>query len=302
MVRFKNEKLRWDDLRLFLAVARSGGLAPATSSTDVSPATLGRRMLSLEGCLGATLFERHPEGYALTPEGEELIRYAETLEQGAFDIERWRTEMDTRPTVRIAAGAWTSTFISRHVAAIAKPEEQVNMEILTDAAVLDLSYREANLGIRNRRPYRTSLSGHRLGLVAFAIYGTACYVNTHPNALNENRYEYCDWVALSPAGKAVPSSTWLEGHLNRPAKFRCSMPAPLLDATIAGFGLCVLPCFIGDAESRLVRVSDTIDVLSHEQWLVCHSDNSDNVWIQRISKRLRKLFQENKRLFSGQLV
>lgn len=302
MVRFKNEKLRWDDLRLFLAVARSGGLAPATTSTDASPATLGRRMLSLENCLGVTLFERRPEGYALTPEGNELIRFAETLEHGAFDIERWRTEMDPRPTVRIAAGTWTSTFIARQVVEITKPEEQVNIEVLTGAAVLDLTYREANLGIRNRRPYRTSLSGYRLGLVAFAIYGAPSYVHNHPQAFNEQRYEDCDWVAFSSVGTAVPSATWLEQHINRPAIFRCSVPAPLLDATIAGYGLCVLPCFIGDTESRLVRVSDTIDALSHEQWLVSHSDDSGNAWIQRISKGLRKLFQENRRLFSGQLT
>ena len=302
MVRFKNEKLRWDDLRLFLAVARSGGLAPATKITDVSPATLGRRMHSLERCLGVTLFERRPEGYNLTAEGDELIRFAETLEHGAFDIERWRTEMDPRPTIRIAAGAWTSTFISRHAVEISRPEEQVNIEILTGAAVVELARREANLGIRNRRPFRTSLSGQRLGLVAFAIYGASSFLHNHPQAFNEQRYDYCEWIALSTVGTAVPSTTWLEQHLNRTAAFRCTSPAPMLDATIAGYGLCVLPCFIGDAESRLIRVSDTIDALSHEQWLVSHEDDSSNVWIQRVSKRLRKLFQENRKLFSGQLA
>lgn len=300
MARFINERLRWDDLRLFLAVARSGGLASATTSTGASPATLSRRMLFLERGLGVSLFERRPDGYDLTSAGRELIRLAETLEQGAMGVERWRIEMDPRPTVRIAAGAWTSAFIARHAAALTKPDEPVSVEILTGIATADLAHREANLGIRNRRPDRASLTRHRLGRVEFAIYGSPAFVKNHPQANDERRYDDCEWVAFSPVGSTVPSASWLEQRLQRPTTFRCSAPTPLLDAAITGRGLCILPCFIGDDESCLLRVSDTIATLSHEQWLVGHEDDRSNDWIQRVSKRLRRLFRENRELFAGE--
>ncbi len=65
----------WDDLRLFLAVAREGGLAAASASTGKSPPTLGRRMLALERRLGLELFERLPRGYALTDQGPFTTHY-----------------------------------------------------------------------------------------------------------------------------------------------------------------------------------------------------------------------------------
>ena len=56
----------WDDLHLFLAVAREGGLSPAARLTGRSAATLGRRMLALERSMGRELFVRHERGYELT--------------------------------------------------------------------------------------------------------------------------------------------------------------------------------------------------------------------------------------------
>ncbi|MER8951058.1 LysR family transcriptional regulator, partial [Mesorhizobium sp. M0809] len=62
----------WDDLRLFLDVARLGGLSAATGTTRLSAATLGRRVTALEKQIGEPLFVRQQTGYRLTPVGEEL--------------------------------------------------------------------------------------------------------------------------------------------------------------------------------------------------------------------------------------
>ena len=72
-----DETWNWDDLRLFLAVARASGLAKAAPMTRVSAPTLSRRMTSLERALGGTLFLRHRNGYDLTTAGKELLELAE---------------------------------------------------------------------------------------------------------------------------------------------------------------------------------------------------------------------------------
>ena len=171
-----NEMLNWDDLRLFLAIARSGGLAKAAPVVRSSAPTLGRRMMSLERALGAQLFIRHRSGYDLTAAGQELLALAEGLEKGALDIERWRTAADPHPVVKIAAGDWMSKFVALHVAELSDRNEDIAIEILTGVSPADLLRREANLGLRNRRPELPGLAGRRLVRVEFAVFGEAAFV------------------------------------------------------------------------------------------------------------------------------
>lgn len=289
----------WDDLRLFLAVARAGGLAQAAAAAAASPPTLGRRMLVLEQALGVELFERRRNGYDLTRAGQQLLERAETLEQGALSVERWRAAIDPPPSVRIAAGAWTSAFIARHAGRLREGEAELSLELLTGAGMADLARREANLGIRNRRPDHGGLAGRRLGRVEFAVYGARAALAEQPEAGDERRFERCDWVTFAPDGPSVPSAAWLERQLRHPASLRCSAPQAVLDAALAGIGLCVLPCFVGDREAGLGRASGPIPELGHDQWLVSHDDDRHSPPIRRVADRLFRLFATNWKLFAG---
>ena len=98
----------WDDLRLFLDVARLGGLSAATATTRLSAATLGRRVTALEKQIGEPLFVRQQTGYRLTPVGEELLRRAEDVEAAMQSLTRWREGTLPDRIVRVSAGPWTS--------------------------------------------------------------------------------------------------------------------------------------------------------------------------------------------------
>jgi DNA-binding transcriptional LysR family regulator len=297
-----NEMLDWDDLRVFLAVARAGGLAGATTSTRLSAPTLGRRMLALERALGAVLFVRHRAGYDLTEAGRQLLDQAEGLEERALAVERWRAAIDPTAVVRIAAGAWTSGFIARHSRELLQGAGSPRLEIVTGSAVADLSRRAANLGLRNRRPETGGLAGRRLGRVTFAVYGAPALLESDPAACDDQRFGECDWVILAQPGPTVPSAQWLERQLARKPRVACSDPQALLAAATAGAGLCVLPCFVGDGEPSLRRASATIPELEHEQWLVSHDDDRHNRPIRRIADRLHRLMRNNRRLFAGELA
>jgi len=296
-----NEMWSWDDLRLFLAVARSSGLAKAAPMTRVSAPTLSRRMTSLERALGTALFVRHRNGYDLTPAGEELLELAEAVEAGALRVERWRIAADPDPVVKIAAGAWTSAFLARHMTDLAGDEDELAIEILTGAAPADLLRREANLGLRNHRPETPGLAGQLLVRVEFAVYGEAAYVRSSPEAADERRFATCRWIAFSPPGSKLPSAVWLDQQVHREARLKCSTAQAVLEAALAGAGLCVLPCFIGDAERKLARASGIIGDLGHDQWLVSHDDDRHNEPIRRISARLAKLIRAHEGLFSSRL-
>ncbi len=273
-----------------MAVARAGGLAGAAVTTELSPPTLGRRILALEHSLGVTLFDRHRTGYDLTIAGCELFERSGTLEQGAIAIERWRTVIDPRPVVTIAAGSWTSSFISQHIQKILPTKTPARIELVTGAGFLDISRRETNLGIRNKRPHQTGLACRKIGQVNFAIYGAPAYVGVNRQATTKDRYKACEWVTLSSQAGRMPSLFWLEQHMPCSARITCSSSHAVLDAVVAGAGLCILPCFIGDHCCGLVRVSDAIDELTSSRWLVSHVDDRHFRPQRLIADRLAKLF------------
>jgi len=294
-----NETLEWDDLRLFLAVARGSGLARAARSLSVSAPTLGRRMTVLEQRLGRELFLRRRDGYELTTAGRELLQLAEAVELQALAIERWRTSAGITTVVRIAAGAWTSAFLARHLGFLVDQDPQMQIELVTGTSAADLLRREANLGLRNSRPDMPGLAGFKVARVAFAIYGGRDYLDAMPEARDDRRFAACRWIVFSPPGPKTPSAAWLDEHLTAAPALRCRSAQEVLEAAAAGFGLCVLPCFIGDANGTLGRASSNIGALEHEQWLVSHDQDRHQRHIRRVSGRLRALMKAQRGLFAG---
>ncbi|MEM7121433.1 MAG: LysR family transcriptional regulator [Pseudomonadota bacterium] len=281
--------MNWNDLRLFVAVARSGGLAGATAASGVSAPTLGRRMTALEQALGVTLFARHRDGYDLTADGQTLLELTATVEQGAHAVERWRAGFHDAPTVRIAAGPWTSLFIARSLAALTSRADAPPVAVMAAGGTVDLHRREAQIGIRNRRPDSDGLAARRLGPVAFAVYQT-------PEPVDNS---HVGWIALTPPGPPLPSASWLEQRLEGPATVQCSSADCLLAAAKAGAGRCVLPCFIGDVEPDLERATPVIAELTHDQWLVVHDDDRHTKPVRRVVDWLASLIREHRPLFAG---
>src|SRR5690242_7283206 len=70
----------WDDVRVFLAVARHGSLRAAGRALGLSQPTIGRRLASFEATFGGpTLLDRLPEGLRLNAAGEQLVPAAESV-------------------------------------------------------------------------------------------------------------------------------------------------------------------------------------------------------------------------------
>ncbi|NNG03996.1 MAG: hypothetical protein HKM95_07825 [Inquilinus sp.] len=155
------------------------------------------------------------------------------------------------------------------------------------------------MGIRNRRPSTPGLAGQKLGPVAFAVFGPPALTREWSAADEQSRYGNFNWVAFRTAGSTVPSAAWLDRRLTRPPIVRLSDPRAVLDASAAGIGLCVLPCFVGDSDRRLRRASGVIDDLTHEQWLVSHDDHRHNRPVRQITDRIKRLMKERRRLFAG---
>lgn len=243
-----NEKISWDDLRLFLAVADAGGLSAAEAQTATSAPTLGRRMVALEQALGRDLFHRHAKGYDLTDAGKDL---RDQMSGVARRIEQV-TVPAARPTVKISAGLWTTRVLCRNAAELAG--DDVTLRFVAADHVLDISHREAVIGVRNQRPQQPQLAGQRIGPIHLAIYTAQDGPTDAP------------FVQVTGS---TPSARWVRDQ--GPTPFEVTHPIHALDLVKAGVARAVLPCFIGDEEAGLQRIGGPITALTHDQWLVSHN-------------------------------
>lgn len=285
--------LGWDDLRLFLDVARLGGLSAARETTRLSPATLGRRVAALERQIGEPLFIRSQTGYRLTEAGEELLERAEDVEAAMLSLNRWREGAVGDRVVRISAGPWTSAFLAAHIGEIWQAEDGIRIELVTANAKVDIGRRNADIGIRNQRPTEQWLAGRLTGRTAYAIYSGRQLINGIAAGL---------FVGVVGEAATTQSARWLHAHHGDRIGVRGNDARTLVDLVAAGAGLSVMPCFIGDSNERLVRVAPPIAELFAEQWIVTHQDERHSGPVRLVAGRLTQLMARNAGLMRGEMA
>jgi len=266
--------LDWDDLKLFLAVARAGGLSAAAEATGKSAPTLGRRMLALEAVTGTELFRRLPRGYELTEQGTALLAQVVDLEAQIRPLNRSATK-NGRIVVKISAGSWMTHALCQNIQTILKGNDTTRLRFISAEHVLDIARREAVIGIRNRRPEQDGLACRKIGRVQFAGYATCKTVKP--------------WVKVMVK---TPSALWLAAQSHHKAvNIEVSAPRNALDLARAGVARAVLPTFVGDAQQDLVRVTSPIAELAHDQWLVTHHEQRFQPEVRRAIDRIYEVAQ-----------
>lgn len=241
----------WDNLRLFLAVARAGGLGPAAKLTGKSAPTLGRRMIELERGLGSELFRRRPRGYDLTEDGIALLAKVKGIEARVLPVTE-TTPPKSHQLVKISAGTWVTSVLISELENIAG-SIPVRLRFISSEDVMDIGHREAVIGVRNHRPEGIGLAGRKIGRVQFAVYARSENVSTWAHVLSN-----------------TPSATWVRENSGSAETIEVTAPRNALDLANAGLARAVLPTFVGKAQPALTQLSDRIDDLAHDQWLVSH--------------------------------
>lgn len=267
-------KLNWQDLQLFLSVARAHGLAGASHSTGKSAPTLGRRMLALESTTGRELFHRHSHGYELTREGHDLLKTAERLESLISPLDR-AAHNNGRKIVKVSAGTWMTRSLCQHLPDIMGEDESLRLRFIAAEQRLDIHHRETIIGIRNQRPDDPALAIRRTGKVRFAGYAADEAVEP--------------WIRVHTP---TPSSKWLLEQSLEPAPVEVTSPANALDLALSGIGRVLLPTFVGENIAELTRVTAHISALSHDQWLVVHQDDRHQPDVRSVIDRIFRVAQQ----------
>jgi DNA-binding transcriptional LysR family regulator len=264
--------LDWNDLRYFLAVARSGSTLAASKSLTVSQATVSRRITVLEDAVGAELFARGPSGYALTRRGQAIVPLAEAVERAVLEVtdaiaaESRRLSGEVRlTTVESAANNWVIPALRT----LRQTHPDISVEVITTDANLDLARGEADVALRfGTRPTQETLIVRHLTDLQEAFYASrelAIELGRPVDHADLARYPL---VADSPTRFAF-GHAWIAANIpDARVVQRINMLSGILAAVRAGMGAALLPCLIGDDVRNLVRLTPPIPELSTPCWLV----------------------------------
>ena len=266
--------MRWDDLHVFLAVARSGQLARAAATLGVDATTVGRRLRRLEQSLGQTLFEQTREGQVLTDAGEQLLLKAEAIERQFLDIEAQPgagqpLSGSLRVSVSEGFGTW---FVAHHLPGFATAHPQLRIDLVASSGFLNPSRREADIAILLARPRKGPLYTKKLTDYRLRLYAARAYLDSHDRVTVTADLRSHSLIGYVPDLLYAPELRYLsEIAPDLDPRIRSTSINAQYRVVAAGGGIAMLPCFIGDTDPGLVRLLEEVEV-TRSFWLVTHAD------------------------------
>lgn len=294
------QRLDWNDLRLVLAVARSGSFAAAATQLNLSTPTVFRHAKAMEERLGTLVFRRDHTGVSLTPAGREAATLAARMEEEicALEARVGNEDADAAGSIRLAS---VDTLISGPlmpvVARFRQEHPAIRLDLRSGINMADLRQREVDAALRAGGEPPESLVGRKLCRIAVAVYGPKSMTDAGNDVLDRQ-----PWVAPDEELAHLASVRWLKehGHWSRAVFFANSLHTLAL-AVANGVGLAVLPCYLADGDPRLVRLGKPLDDLASDLWLLTHVELRRTARMRALSEFLAREMRALAPLFRGEM-
>ena len=272
MLTRKHQSLNWDDLKYFLAVARTGTLRAGADSIKVNHTTLARRLSVMEATIGSRLFDRSKQGRNLTQLGEDLMPHAERVEAEMTAASRVIVGRDAQPsgTVHVTLPhGLAMTSLMEDFAAFADlyPDIILNMNFTND--IRDLTRREADVSLRVAGEVTEDVVGRRLVRMSQAAYCTRAYAER----VTDNGGEGLHLIGWHEPEEATTANWVKESCYPRASlRHRVSELVPLITLAASGLGMAYLACNLGDRHPDLIRAPFQQPLPYRSIWLLLHRD------------------------------
>jgi DNA-binding transcriptional LysR family regulator len=264
----------WDDLRLFLEIARAGTLTSAATRLKLSQPTAGRRLRALEQSVGAALFQRTSGGFLLTDEGEAMLLHAEQMAEEAVTLERKLAggARGLEGVVRMSASDWVSSrILAAPLADFAISHPGLTVEVIADSRLMDLQRREADLAVRFVPFSGADIIHRRFRRIRYGLYAAPSYLDRCGDPLSSEHGSGHQLVTMDSALDRLVDVMWLRSRWPSAAPtFRSNNREAQGAACAAGAGLAVLPRVIGDALD--VQLLGGEEPPARDLWLGYHED------------------------------
>jgi DNA-binding transcriptional LysR family regulator len=290
----------WDNLRIALAVHRTGSIAAAAAGLDVDRTTVLRRLDALELQLGARLFERRPGGCVLTRSGASVLERVGDMEELVLSLASRVAGEDQRTSgvVRITLPVFVAAYLlAPDLGKLRDQHPGLEVELLTGQRLFNLARREADIAIRNLRPAKGRLVSRRVGTAAFALFASPGYLarrGTPGAALaGHDVILFDESLAVTPGYRAFAA----RAEAGRAVLRASEMPVALA-AVREGVGIGLLPCVALRAAPELVALPPG-PLARTEVHAVTHADIQRTARIRAVLGFIAGCFADHATLLAG---
>ena len=274
----------WDDLRIFLAVARSGRIATAARLLGVDGTTVSRRLARLAERIGRPLFEAVAGERRLTEEGQALLGHAETIEAAVIAATAPAGDLAPAGHVRLSVAEGLATWVlAPKIAPFQAANPRIRLDLITASGFLNPSKREADIAVMLARPRSAQLRASELARYRLRLYAGKDYLARHGRPAAPADLAGHVLVGYVPEHIYAPELDYL-------SDFEPGLAPHLRSTSInvqfglvaAGAGIGVLPDFMGAGDRRLEPVLGDSVSLHRTFWLVTHQDTHAAPRIQAV--------------------
>lgn len=292
------DRLNWDDVRLFLEVARSGSFRKAAEVTTVSPNTLMRRIALLETRLGHILLARKANGVTLTAEGHEVAKIADRLRTEVRALERMAKQgaRGLTGTVRVAVTEGLGTFwLIPRLVDFQQRHPDLTVDLFCDMHLADMTSHQADVAVQLERPAESELVVMRLGYLHVVPFASDEYIRQH--GVPASPADLVNFHFVEQVSAQVPSDS-IKGVVPNPfaqhfVSFRANTSTAHAYAISRGAGIGLLPTY-ARAITRKVRPLNVDFRLRRDIWLIYHPKTKNIRRVRAVIDWLRDAFDSTR--------
>ncbi len=290
----------WDNVRVFLGVARAGQFLAAARQLKIDHATVARRMTALERSLNARLLDRRTTGVSLTAAGQRFLSAAERMETEILHAQAELTDQDFElsGTVRLGAPDGLSTYyLAAKFSVFMEKHPGITIQVVPTPQVVPLSKREVDIAIVLDKPEAGRFVTRKLSDYSLGIFGAKRYLATHPTPMTVEALSHHQWVGYVEDYNASPALNYVSELCGTASiGFQSASAIGQLEAVRAGLGLGVLHDFIVERHDDLVRVLPERRAY-RSYWIVEHEDTRGLGRIRAVHDFLVSSIEEDRSIF-----
>jgi DNA-binding transcriptional LysR family regulator len=292
--------MNWDDIKLFLEVARSERLSIAAKRLMIDASTLSRRLHKLEESLTTKLFERTVDGHVLTLDGTKLLQYARRMEldaeQAFVNIKEHKSLNSGRVRIGVTE-AFGSFFIAPHLTDLKQAFPNIQIELLHFARDVKISRNEADIAIAVEKPKSTSTIIAKLCDYQLQLYGHASYLKDLKDPVTINQLSNYQWVSYVDNLLFTEQLSYLkELDADIEPSFQSTSITSQYSAIKSGLGIGILPCFLAEQDASLVKLCASEVKLVRSFYLVTHPESKRLSQVETVWQYLKELALQKKNL------
>jgi len=291
----------WDDVRIFLAVARQGGLTSAATILGINHSTVARRLSALENGLRTKLVIRTPAGAVLTSAGQQFLAHAEGIEREALAAEQHVYSADgtisgkVRLATREAFGAW---LVAPRINLLRRRHPDLKLDLIAEARNISLLKRDADITVSLHYPSQGRLIVQKLTDYRLGLFASRGYLREYGAIRRVEDLKERDVIWYVDEFVDMEEQRYMQHIIANSRQSFCSTNILAQHAAMtSGMGVGIIPVYHASQDPALVRILPNDVEEMRTYWLSVHPEAQNLPNVRAVIDFLGEVVREKKNLF-----